>query len=119
MNLAPPFEAFAHEWINAFNSHELDRIIALYADDVRLTSPLYLRYTAGASATVQGIEPLRSYFGSALQRYPDLRFTLLDVATGVDGPCIRYHSNVGDHVAMEAFSLDRERRIVRVWCHYV
>ena len=114
-----PFETFVRKWIDAFNSHDLDCIMALYGQDVRLTSPLYLRYTAGASATVQGIEALRAYFTAALQRYPDLRFTLLDFAAGVRGPCIRYHSNVGDHVAMEAFELGDGGRVAAVLCHYV
>ena len=31
---------FAQEWIAAWNSHDLDRILSHYAEDVEVTSPL-------------------------------------------------------------------------------
>jgi hypothetical protein len=32
-------ERFAHEWIEAWNSHDLERILAHYSDDFVMSSP--------------------------------------------------------------------------------
>lgn len=112
------FSAFAEEWVDAFNAHDLERILAHYAEDVVLISPIYLQFTEGRSDEVSGIAALRDYFGAALARYPALRFTLLEVADGARGPCLRYHSNLGDRIAMECFELDGSGRAKRVLCHY-
>ncbi|HEX5049396.1 MAG TPA: nuclear transport factor 2 family protein, partial [Gammaproteobacteria bacterium] len=32
-------QTFAHEWIDAWNSHDLDRILSHYADDFVMSSP--------------------------------------------------------------------------------
>ena len=110
---------FAEKWVEAFNSHDLERILGYYAPKVELISPLYLRFTGGLSDAVCGIESLRQYFSAALQRYPELRFTLLEVATGSRGLSIRYRSNLDDRIAMECFELDALGKAVRVLCHYV
>lgn len=111
-------EAFAQEWLAAFNAHDLDRILSHYDEDVRLISPFYLEFSGGVSDELNGVPALRHYFGTALQRYPDLRFSMLEVARGSRGPCIRYHTNLGDRIAMEAFELDTRGKAARVLCHY-
>jgi hypothetical protein len=109
---------FAQEWVDAFNEHDLERILSHYTEDVRLFSPLYLQFTDGISDQLNGKSQLRHYFGTALQRFPNLRFTLLGVAEGSRGPCIRYHTNLGDRIALEAFELDASGKAARVLCHY-
>lgn len=109
---------FAREWIEAFNAHDLERIFSHYARDVRLISPLYLQFSEGRSDELNGIAELRRYFAAALRLYPQLRFSLLEVAQGSRGPCIRYHTNVGDRIAMEAIELDSSGKAARVLCHY-
>lgn len=111
--------AFAREWIDAFNAGDLERILSHYAQEVELVSPLYLRFTQGRTDRVAGLEELRHYFGTALGLYPDLRFTLLEVAEGSRGPCIRYRTSLGDRVAMECFEMDHDGKARRVLCHYV
>jgi hypothetical protein len=109
---------FAQEWIEAFNGHDLERILSHYADDVRLISPFYLQFTEGRTDELNGISELRHYFGTALQRYSALRFSLLEVTEGSRGLCIRYHTNLGDRIAMEAIELDAFGKAARVLCHY-
>lgn len=116
---APTALAFAEDWIDAFNAHDLPRILSHYAADVRLISPLYREFSGGLTDTASGVDALAGYFGAALARYPHLRFTLLDVAEGTRGPCLRYHSNLGDRIAMECFERGADGRATRVLCHYV
>lgn len=112
------FEAFAREWVDAFNAHDLDRILSHYSDAIELVSPLYLRFTEGRTDAVAGKEALARYFEAALRLYPDLRFDLLEIGEGSRGPCIRYRSNLGNGIAMECFELDSAGRAARVLCHY-
>lgn len=73
---------FATEWIEAFNAHDLERILSHYAPDVELVSPIYRQFTSGETDRVVGRERLRAYFGTAPKHYPDLHFTLLEIADG-------------------------------------
>lgn len=111
--------AFAQDWIEAFNERDLERILAHYAPDVELVSPIYLAFTGGRTDTVSGIEALRVYFTRALERYPDLRFRLLEVAAGTRSVSVRYHTNLGDRVAIECFEGPPASAASRVLCHYV
>jgi len=110
---------FALEWIAAFNARDLARILSHYADAVELTSPIYLDFTGGGSDRLSGKTALAGYFRAALARYPDLHFTLLEVARGTRSLCLRYHSNVGERIAMECFERDLSGKALRVTCHYV
>lgn len=112
-------EAFAHDWIDAFNARDLNRILRHYSSDVELISPIYLQFTGGRTDTVQGIAALRDYFGQALERYPELRFTLLEVASGTRSVAIRYHTNLGDRTAIECFEGPPQGPASRVVCHYL
>jgi hypothetical protein len=71
------------------------------------------------SDELTGLPALKHYFTTALELYPDLRFSMLEVAKGSRGPCIRYHTSLGDRIAMEAFELDARGKAARVLCHYV
>jgi ketosteroid isomerase-like protein len=112
-------QAFAEDWIEGFNSKDLARILPHYTDDVKLISPIYLRWTDGRTDTVVGVDELERYFATALQRYTDLRFTLLEVAEGTRSLCIRYHTNLGGRIAMECFERNEAGKAERVTCHYV
>jgi ketosteroid isomerase-like protein len=111
-------DAFGRDWVTAFNTRDLDRILDHYAPDVELISPAYLRFTGGRSDTLKGIEELRCYFGWALERYPELRFTLIEVAEGSGSVCVRYHTNLGDRIAVECFEGAPAQPVSRVLCHY-
>jgi ketosteroid isomerase-like protein len=72
---------FAQEWIDAWNSHSLDRVLALYDDTVVLSSPVALQ-RLGGDGTLRGKPALRDYFSRGLQSLPDLRFDLIEVLWG-------------------------------------
>lgn len=110
--------SFASEWIAAFNAHDLAQILSHYADDVELISPIYRDFTQGRTDQLQGKIELSRYFAAALERYPDLHFTLLDVAEGTRGLCLRYRTNLGDRIAMECIECDATGQARRVLCHY-
>ncbi len=72
------------EWNAARNTHDMDRILAHYADDVEISSPM-IKLAAGIdNGALKGKEAVASYWKKALERIPDLRFELIDVTAGVD-----------------------------------
>jgi len=116
-NLSP--HDFARDWIDAFNAHDIERIMAHYAPDVELTSPLYLKFTEGRTDRLQNRQTLRAYFEAALKRYPRMRLTLHEVAAGTHSVCIRYHTSLGSRIAIECFERAPDGQVTRVTCHYV
>ena len=110
--------AFANEWVDAFNTHDLKRILDHYHEDVELTSPVYLRATDGESGTLRGREALQRYFARGIGMYPNLQFTLIEAFAGIGSVSVRYHTTVGDKMACEVMELDGGQKIKRVLAHY-
>ena len=108
---------FADEWIEAWNRHDLERILGHYAEDVVFTSPFAVRLLSLPDGTVRGRDALRTYFEKGLAAYPDLRFTLRHVAVGVDSVTLIYDSVKG-LLAAETMVLDGRARATRVLAHY-
>jgi hypothetical protein len=107
----------AEEWLDAWNRHDLEAVLAHYADDVEFTSPFAVELTGRADGTLHGIDELREYFGRALAAFPELRFDGLRVALGVSSVTLCYRSVRGLDAA-ETMFLDGEGKVVRVLAHY-
>jgi ketosteroid isomerase-like protein len=90
---------FAQEWIAAWNSHDLDRILSRYAEDVVFTSPRAAAQLPETRGTVRGITQLREYWAPQGSIRPDLKFTLETVLETVDGCTILYRDETGRLVA--------------------
>ena len=110
-------QRFALEWIDAWNSHDLDRILSHYAEDVEVTSPLMETVLGRGQLTVRGKPALRAYWGPALDAYPDLHFTLFRAYAGVRSVVLHYRSVQG-LVAAEWMELDDAGTVRRVVAHY-
>lgn len=111
-------DVFAEGWVAAFNSHDLARIVSHYDPDIELSSPVYFKFTEGRTARLKGIGELESYFRGGLQRFPNLRFTLLETYKGFESVCVRYHTTVGDRVACEVMEFAPDGAVRRVAAHY-
>ena len=65
---------FAARWAQAWNSRDIDQVLAHFHDEVVFTSPTALAVTG--TPTVRGKESLRAYWTTALSRLTSLRFTV-------------------------------------------
>ncbi|MDF2446665.1 MAG: polyketide cyclase [Moraxellaceae bacterium] len=88
-------QAFARAWVAAWNAHDIERVLAHYAEDVEFQSPFIAVFTGDASGCLQGKTALRAYWGAALQKLPDLRFELLDVLVGAGSLTLYYRGHRG------------------------
>jgi SnoaL-like domain len=107
---------FEREWIDAWNAHDIDRILSHYRDDVRFVSPFAAR--AGAPhGELRGRPALRDYFDRALASYPALHFQPIAALAGVRSIALHYHS-VEDRQAIEVMELEARGQVRRVAVHY-
>ncbi len=85
------FDAFAEAWEAAWNSHDLDRILAHYAQDVTFRSHKAMRLVG--TGELHGKSALRDYWGKALAAQPDLSFVVVDVFHGHGMMVITYRNH--------------------------
>lgn len=110
-------ERFASDWLGAWNSHDLDRILGHYTDDVEYHSPFVSKLTGDPRGRLRGKHAVRGYVAQALAKYPDLRFEMRNLLLGADSVTIEYQG-VDHLVAAEVFVLDDLGRAREVRCHY-
>ena len=84
---------FAVDWAAGWNSHDLDRILSHYRDDIVFTSRKAEALTG--SGHIDGKPALRDYWAKALAAQPDLAFELVDVFDGADTMVITYRNHKG------------------------
>ena len=107
----------AGAWIDAWNSRDLERILALYADHCEMTSPHIVARGLDDSGTVTGKDRLRRYWGAALARLPDLRFNPISVFASPNSIVIRYRNERGQEVC-EYLRFDANGLIVQGAAHH-
>lgn len=118
MNLQE-IEAFAVEWVSAWNAHDLDRVLSHYTEDFTLSSPLVAQIVGESSGQLCGKEAVGAYWGKALALIPDLHFELLDIFPGVDSLVLHYRNHQGRRVA-EVFFFDPKSKLVsHTAAHYL
>lgn len=110
-------QSFAKQWIEAWNSHDLSAIMALYSNDIRFYSPYIIKLGMNAEGMITKKDELERYFGKALGIYTDLDFELHEVLTGADS-VILYYKSVGNRMAAEMMELDESGKIRLVKAHY-
>ena len=106
-------EAFARDWVNAWNAHDIERIFSHYSDDFEMTSPLIVERMGVPSGRLKGKNAIRPYWVSGLSMSPSLRFELLNVMMGVNSLAILYRSVTARRLVIERFEFDDNRRAVR------
>jgi len=113
----PEPNAFADEWITAWNSHDLEAILSHYTDDVTVTSPMIRVAIGGASATLQGKARVGEYWAAALAKVSDLHFELLHATVGEDSIALVYRAVLGK-IAVEVMRFSPDARVSEVTVHY-
>ena len=87
--------AFAHEWVAAWNAHDIERVLAHYTEDVEFQSPFVIAFAGEPSGRLRGKAALRAYWTTALGKLPGLRFELRDVLVGAQSMTLSYRGHRG------------------------
>lgn len=111
-------EEFARDWIEGWNAHDLERILAHYADDFEMTSPLIVQRFGIADGKLKGKDAVRHYWAQGLANTPELRFRLTDVIVGVNSIAIVYESLPLARTVVEYIQFDERQLGVRAEALY-
>ena len=109
-------QVFATEWIAAWNSHDLARVLSHYTDDFEMQSPYIAQIIGIASGKLVGKPAVMAYWARALQEFPNLRFELSEVLAGNDSLAIHYRSIRG--MATEILQFGAHGLVLRAMAHY-
>jgi len=110
-------DQLATEWLESWNSHDLDRIMQHYGDEIEFISPFVITLLNDPTGTVRGIEALRNYFSKGLAKYPELEFHLHKILVGLRSFTV-YYESVNSLMAAEVMEVNDQDKIVRVLAHY-
>jgi hypothetical protein len=91
----PAPERFAGEWVEAWNRHDVDAVLAHFHDDVVFSSPVAADVVSDSAGVVRGKAALREYWCAALAAVPDLHFEIVGVYRGVSTLVINYRNQKG------------------------
>lgn len=71
---AKDLQQIAWRWFQAFNEHDLESLLVLYADTARHYSPKLQQRKPESRGWVQGKAALRDWWRDAFERLPTLRY---------------------------------------------
>ncbi len=97
-------QAFARQWVEDWNAHDIDALLEHFADDVVFTSPVAVRIFGG-DGVIRGKEALRKYWSEGIRRIPELHFEVLAVYAGISTLVINYRNQAGG-VVSEVLTFD-------------
>ena len=108
---------FAKHWIEASNSHDLDRILSHYTDDVKMTSPPVVERLGQPDGVVKGKDAVREYWRLSTSLEPALEFGLMDVLVGI-GQITLYYRSADRKVVGERLLIDGSGKATHAIIHW-
>ena len=102
--------ALGKQWIDAWNSRDLDRVLSLYSDEAEMTSDKIPAFGFDPTGTLRGKDSLRQYWSKGLELLPNLHFTLIDVYVSPDSLVVFYSNERGAKIC-EYLRLDGNGKI--------
>jgi hypothetical protein len=82
---------FVQDWLEGWNTRDLDRMMHHYAETAVFQSPSVLVLRPGSDGCVRGRAAIREFYANALARFPQLRFELEDVIERPYGVIVVYY----------------------------
>ncbi|RZJ33273.1 MAG: nuclear transport factor 2 family protein [Flavobacterium sp.] len=110
--------AFAQSWINAWNCHDLEKILSHYTEDFRIETPMAAKLYPQSGGFVNGKDEVRKYWTIGLERSPDLEFELLGLFLGVDSVGLFLYNKSSKRRSFELMSFDAGLKVSRAIVTY-
>ncbi len=82
--------SIAHAWFEAFNSHNLEKLLSLYDDDATHFSPKLKIKHPETNGYVKGKEALRTWWQEAFQNIPSLHYKVTSLTANSDRVFMEY-----------------------------
>ncbi|PKN20567.1 MAG: nuclear transport factor 2 family protein [Deltaproteobacteria bacterium HGW-Deltaproteobacteria-6] len=110
------YKEFVSEWIEAWNSHDIERIMAHYDESLKFSSPKLAKLIPGSGGKLNSKQAVRAYWVKALAAQPALHFEFIAVFKGVQSAVIHYRG-VGGKLCAEFFAFDERGLVVESHAH--
>ena len=108
---------FAEHWVAAWNSHNIDDVLSHYAEDFEMTTPMIQRVLGIKSGTLKGKQAVGDYWRAALEKIPDLNFSVIEVTCGIGSVSIYYNAVMGKK-AIETFFFNEQGKVYKALATY-
>lgn len=89
-----PNKLIAQDWFAAFNAHDLEALLALYADDAEHYSPKLKMRRPETRGHITGKAALRDWWRDAFDRLPTLRYEVRKLTADDDQVFMEYTRHV-------------------------
>lgn len=89
-----PNSLIAHYWFAAFNAHDLEGLLALYADNAAHYSPKLKVRRPETNGLVSGKDALRDWWRDAFERLPTLNYEVLKLTADDEQVFMEYIRHV-------------------------
>jgi len=109
---------YSKQWIDDWNSHDLEKILSHYSDDFSIESPMALRLFPESNGVIAGKNHIRQYWKLGLEKIPDLKFEMIDVLAGVNTLTIYYLNTATGKRTVEVMSFDENKKVNKVIANY-
>jgi hypothetical protein len=106
------------DWIEAWNTHDLERIMNHYVDEVVFTVQTAITHSGKADGKLKGKEELRLHFMKGLDLAPDLHFDVEEILWAPNGYAVLYRRENGNRV-LDAVELNEDGLAERVTAYYL
>jgi ketosteroid isomerase-like protein len=112
-------EAFANNWITAWNRRDLDMLATHYTEDFEFISPFVRTLMGVPDGRLKGIQDVKTYWELALEgvRDDDVHFELMEVYVGTESLVIHY-KGVIDKVGCQIFFFNKMGAVYKAISHY-
>jgi limonene-1,2-epoxide hydrolase len=98
-------ENIAHRWFEAFNEHNLVKLLSLYDDQAQHYSPKLKLRQPETNGLITGKDALRTWWQDAFDRLPDLHYKLMRLTANDDRVFMEYIRQVGSEPDMDVAEL--------------
>jgi len=110
--------AFAADWVDSWNSHDLERVLAHYTDDFSMSSLRISFLGFDESGTLHGKDAVREYWAPSLGENSQVDFQLITTLLAPDSITIYYRATRGGRLAAEVFIFDENGKVKQSIAHY-
>ncbi len=86
--------AIALDWFEAFNAHDLEKLLALYHDDAEHYSPKLKLREPPTKGLIKGKQALRSWWRDSFDRLPTLNYEVISLTANEQRVFMEYIRHV-------------------------
>jgi len=100
------------KWLKGWSDHNLNAIMSSYAEELEFSSPK-IRAILGENKnnTISSKRELSTYFSAGLERFPNLKFKIIDFTVSNNKVILEYSANLDGKsivIVIEKFEFENE-----------